>query len=247
MNDSRPRTVEIIGPSGAGKSTLSRLLNDRSDHVRAGVTIWGLSRRVLYRSAVCSIPSVAYLRFRNPGFDYAAIKQVVRLRAFHHFWHRGYRILPGGTGDWDNVNTLFLDEGPVFAIAKLRVDLAEYPRSMKRWEKSTLQKWAEILDGVVWLDAPDDVLIERIRTREKAHRMKYKSESEVAAFLTRFRTAYKTVLDRIACYKSIEVSKYDTAVLPLDEIAANLTKEPTVTGKLHRVGLDASIRCEVVL
>jgi len=46
----------------------------------------------------------------------------------------------------------------------------------------------------VRLDAPDPVLAQRIRSREKPHMVKHQSDQEIAAFAARFRAAFAAVI-----------------------------------------------------
>ena len=63
-----------------------------------------------------------------------------------------------------------------------------------------MAEWAQTLDVVIYLDASDDVLIERIRTRRQAHPVKDLPAEEVGRFLSAYRRAYERVIDDLlAC------------------------------------------------
>jgi thymidylate kinase len=62
------------------------------------------------------------------------------------------------------------------------------------WWNEMFRQWASVLDLVVWLDCPDEVLQERINGRERWHLVKGRSEQEVSRFLDRHRKSYYHVL-----------------------------------------------------
>jgi len=69
--------------------------------------------------------------------------------------------------------------------------------SYQRWARRTLVAWAALLDVVVLLDAPDSVLVHRIRSRAKPHGIKHESDQEIAAFAERFRAAFASVISAV--------------------------------------------------
>jgi hypothetical protein len=95
---------------------------------------------------------------------------------------------------------ILFDEGPVFALAWLRGFGHDSMRSdaAEDWWRTTLQEWAQTIDAVVVLDASDDVLARRIRTRPNWHEVKDLSDHEIAAWMARFRVALNWVLAGLA-------------------------------------------------
>jgi hypothetical protein len=89
-----------------------------------------------------------------------------------------------------------LDHGPVFRLATLREfgPAVAQSAAFERWWRQASQRWRRILDAVVWLDAPDDLLVQRIRFREKDHIVKKCEDAEARRFLGRYRTGLESVL-----------------------------------------------------
>lgn len=185
-----PIIAELAGPSGAGKSTISALLNESDKGVTAGLTVWKIPRLSLVASGIASIPDITRLVAERRRFDEHELKQVVRMRAFGRRLQRSMEF---------KSSAVFLDEGVVFALAKLRADIgaANMSRSMRRWEEKMLERWSQILDLVIWIDAPNQVLLDRIRTRPKRHRMKDEPAERVYSFLENYRDAYRFVLSEL--------------------------------------------------
>lgn len=70
-------------------------------------------------------------------------------------------------------DVLVLDQGPLYTLSRL---LAARPElTDDRWLKREIESWADRLDAVLVLDAPDRELVERIRGRDKAHAVKHSS------------------------------------------------------------------------
>jgi deoxyadenosine/deoxycytidine kinase len=211
--------AEIVGPSGAGKSTLSVRLNSPGTNIRAGITVWGMPFPLLIGSAIVSLPTLLMLWVERRRITAGDVKQVVRLTAFYHRLKRK-------VGVSERTDTaLFLDEGVVFALAKLRADdlsrnESAVVGSMKRWEQKALDKWSEMINAIVWLDAPDDMLIERIRTRSKQHRMKHRPDREIYDFLKRYRASYEGIIDELRSRKKdLAVLRFQTDQASLDLMA----------------------------
>ena len=211
--------AEIIGPSGAGKSSVSECL-DAAGGVRAGVTIWGLPMPLIAASAVRAIPKLGRVILGRRRFRLEELKQVIRLEAF-------YRYLTAGRNE-SATRLLILDEGAVFALAKLRADRngAAKGSHYESWESEQLDRWARLIDTVIWLDAPDDLLIERINSRDKKHRMKNRPAAEIAEFLHGYREAYDSIVKELESRRDLCVYRYETA----DMVSSSLAKEILAIG-----------------
>ena len=212
----RSFVAEIIGPAGAGKSTLSRLLQSQND-VRAGLSVWGLPLTLLAVSAIASLPNLASLCRNRSRLGWEDLKLVIQHNAL-------LRLIRRETGK--RHQTLLLDEGTVFALAKLRAfglqnaDSGDYDP----WMQSLLNKLAPTLNAVVWLDAPDAILARRIREREKPHRMKERSDTEISDHLSRYRNSFEGVVAEITKRNAagFKVFKFSTDRVPLEEIATQV-------------------------
>jgi thymidylate kinase len=82
-----------------------------------------------------------------------------------------------------------------------------------------IRRWGRMLDVIIWLDAPDDVLADRIRGRRKAHRAKESGDAELGAFLAKYRRAYDWVIDQFAATGRTRLYRFDTSELSIDRLA----------------------------
>jgi O-antigen/teichoic acid export membrane protein len=177
--------MELVGPAGAGKSLLADRLRARRDVVRASV--WNLPRVLILESALRSLPVLVRMCVATRAFPRAELEQIVRLNALRLFVRR--RV--GGA------SVVVLDEGPVFALSWLRV--FGHPRiqngRLEPWWRRTLADWAGVLDRVVMLDAPEPVLVSRIRGRQKPHDIfRQMTDAQILDLIARYRTAFDGVL-----------------------------------------------------
>jgi len=181
----RPIVVELAGPAGAGKSTVWWLLTTRARVVHASV--WNLPLPLLVASALRMLPAMAAVVRRSRRLPWEELKQMIRLDAL-----RGHlRRLPAAPD-----NLILMDEGAVLAMSWLRVLGPACFRDgrMDDWWHNTLDAWAPMLDGIVLLDAPDAVLVQRIRTRAKSHPYKNRPEAEINQFSAAYRGAFSWVI-----------------------------------------------------
>ncbi|HEV2762136.1 MAG TPA: hypothetical protein VGV38_04000 [Pyrinomonadaceae bacterium] len=219
----RPLVVEVAGPAGAGKSELARALAGRDAGVSQSLGVWGLPWAALAAGALSSLPLLASLCGRRQvGRGEAAL--LVRLRALYGLLGRASGVEHA---------TLLLDEGAVFALAKLdaygraagegksAASHDEAGRSDRR-SSELFTRWAARLDAVVWLDAPDTVLARRIRERAKPHRMKDRPDAEVFEFLARYRAAYARVLSELERRNGLRVLRFSTESESAESLAGRV-------------------------
>jgi broad-specificity NMP kinase len=211
----RSFVAEIIGPAGAGKTSLSRLMQSGND-VRSGLSVWRLPARLLIVSAVRSVPTLISWCRRRERISWEDLKLVIQhnalLRLIHRESAKGHQ-------------TFLLDEGNLFAIAKLRAfGFQDGLKENDPLMQSLFNKLAPTLNAVVWLDAPDAILARRIREREKSHRMKEKSDSEIADHLSRYRNSFERVVAEVSKRNGDEfkVFRFSTDLVPLEEIASTV-------------------------
>lgn len=231
--EKRPFVVEILGPAGAGKTAVSAVLNSRGAGIKAGITVWGLPLYSLMLSGFTSLPDLIRLGFDRWRVNTEELKQVVRLTALHRL------LMQDVNGDpvrW--YTALFLDEGIIFELAKPRADIGIGLTNggLKRWEQNMLDRWSGTLDAVIWLDAPDTVLVERIRTRAKHHRMKNEPDHEIFDFLKRYRAAFEFVISELMRRGNIQVARIRTEDLDAETLADEILEITDTVNMPNKAG-----------
>jgi len=213
--------VEVAGPAGTGKTTLIEAVALRDPLIEVGIH---LSRIELLRShganSVRFLPAFA----RGTGSGWLTDAEA-RAMAYLDGWHRSLGRTP-------RCRTLILDHGPLFRLAFLAEfgsPITKTPE-LERWWRASLAKWGSALDVVVWLDSPDDVLISRIRARDRNHPVKGGSDGEARRFLARYRRGFDRVLAGWSTGSAPLLLRYRTDGCSPTELADELIQALTETG-----------------
>ena len=122
---------------------------------------------------------------------------------------------------------MIMDQGPVYALARL--GQVEPPlagtEAHEDWWTEMVDQWAEYLHAVIWLDAPNDVLRQRVSTRSQAHEIKDTSEATAMAFMNHYRASYEVVLSYLERPGGPLILRYDTSRLSPDDTASDAIEQ----------------------
>ena len=222
MNPRRSRIVEIVGPAGAGKSTLCHALSHGSETIHLG-----------------NFPDVRKIS-DAPFFILNGLQIFPNL--FDLPWRKGRKltrrefaflsILNGWPDilqkELKNNKTIILDQGPVYLLAELSESGPEFLKRQeaeKMW-RDLYSRWADTLDMIVWLDAPDIDLLKRIRSRDKEHVVKNESVETTFEFLAGYRKAYERIISNLSAnHNHLKILRFDTSQKSPQEIASQLLIE----------------------
>ncbi len=201
--------VELAGPAGAGKTTLVQAL--QADLSAATLVGAPTSRELAAGLAVLS-PHLVLARLTARGRWWT--REELRSLAYLAAWRHSVRA-PAGAA------VRVLDHGPVFRLASLTafgppmVRTAAFARMRTRLARD----WGGLLDVVVWLDAPDAVLLRRIADRTQQHRIRGAGHADAVDFLARYRAAYRSVIDQVTAGGAMLLELHSASASP-DRLAA---------------------------
>lgn len=208
--------VEIVGPAGAGKTSLYQALGRYTEaiqlenfpdvHKTADAPFFILNGLRL-------IPSLLRL-------DRHDSRQLTRREfAWMTILNGWSALLRKGSNQCNKI--LLLDQGPVYLLAEVRLFGPEYLRqeaAEKIWQ-DFYSLWKNTLHMVVYLDAPDQILFDRIRNRQQEHIVKTQPASIVYEFLGRYRNEYELILSNLTAHKAdLRVLRFETGQQPLQDI-----------------------------
>ena len=116
------------------------------------------------------------------------------------------------------------DQGPVYTMARLQQTalLAAEGSRLRRWWELKLDEWSRTLDLLVLLDAPNEILIERIRRRSKSHVAKAQSDDSAGGLLMNERAQYETAARALGERRAMQILRFDTSVRSVDEITSQM-------------------------
>jgi deoxyadenosine/deoxycytidine kinase len=214
---SRPYLVEVAGVAGAGKSTLTHFLcQGEAECSRADFIHARTPEHLAY--VAHSLPQLVpiltgALRLRS-HLSWAEFKLLVYVTEWHRFLNR--------KPEYDHGCTL-LDQGPIYALVRLKAESkgASVP-AFERWWNQKIELWADQLSAIIWLDASDEVIWDRINERGQRHRTKGEPLDVGRRFLTMYRQLFEEVLARISILGGPEVLRFDTSEMGAEQIAAQL-------------------------
>jgi broad-specificity NMP kinase len=207
-NNGVPRIVEIVGPAGAGKTTLCKVLSQGNEFIHPGnfpdvrkvsaapFFIWnGLQ---IY-SALLGLPQHNSRKLTRREFAWLSIL---------YGWPQVLQK------EMKNKKIIILDQGPVYLLTEIFEFGPEYLAEQKAkslW-RNLYTRWADTLDTIVWLDAPDTDLLNRIRSRDKEHVVKNISVEATVELFIRYRNAYEWIISSLSAYQpNLKILWFDTS------------------------------------
>jgi len=225
MSDTlKTMVVEIVGPAGAGKTTLYQAL-ERTESVRLE-----------------NFPDVHKVA-DAPFFILHGLRLIPSLLRSYRFNSRpltrrefawmtilnGWSALLRKQSNFDD-KIIILDQGPVYLLTEMRLFGPEYlmQKATERLWQDLYSSWAATLDMIVWLDAADDILLDRIRTRQQELIVKSQPAKVVHEYLNRYRTEYKFILSVLTARNpSLKVFQVDTGRQQTQNIVNQFLSEVT--------------------
>ena len=215
--------IEIMGPAAAGKTTLIRALCSSDARIRAGLNLSKAEHvRPLLQKLGVFFPVWALHHRRDRWLDRREMRSIARLETWS-------QALERPTTTYGTVAVF--DHGPLYKLAKLRefgpalIDSEPFDR----WWHGSLVRWLEALDIVVMLEAPDEVLLQRVDQRGHWFLGENHPQEEKVEFLTRYRRAFAEILEG----DTPIVLRFRTDLMPVETIA---TEVLSVIGSMRSTG-----------
>jgi hypothetical protein len=205
---SKTRVVEIVGPAGAGKTKLYHQLACYTKLIR--LENFPDVRRItdapfFISNGLGLIPHLLLLY--RPGS-----RQLTRREFAWMSILKGWpAILRNQLKNSNKV--IVLDQGPVYLMTEMWLSGPEYLRqpTAQRFWQNLFDHWTDTLDMIVWLDAAEEVLLERIRTRPQEHVVKAQPAKVVYEFLDRYRSEYEFIFSKLTAKNPcVKVLRFDT-------------------------------------
>jgi hypothetical protein len=215
MTDSRerPRVLELVGLAGTGKTTLEHLLHLRDDRIRL-IVAPDKARYVPFavRRAGLWLSSLLWRYQGSRSFTWDEVRLIGHLEVWAPYL-RTQKHVPG--------SVIVLNPGPVYWLAALsKLSPSAFQNQARgEWRDRMLSQWAALVDLFVWLDAPDDLLLERIRTRDEWHVAKEQTDGQVLERFAHLRKGYGQILAEMARRGGQQVLRFQTDQVSSDQIA----------------------------
>ena len=208
----RPLILEIVGPAGVGKTTIAQTLKQYNKKILINFHFTRLRLITSFtRSAFPLIPVLLQQYQNSRLFTWQEIKYMLFLRLLHYVLKRK---LP------DDCIVSIQEHGSVHMLTVLYTFGPESinSKSFKKWWDNTLNRWRSTLDTIIYLEASNNILLERICSRNRDHRIKKKSAQEAYTFLMRYRTSIEYIISKLATNGGPKVLRYNTEQEALNQI-----------------------------
>ena len=193
---------EIIGLAGSGKSTtIEELRKEYSNYIYE------------YSDKKINIYLLKYIFTYLRVYIKSSTIFVKSLILFHIFLHSIEQE------EISTETTYMFDQGPIFTVCMLMYEIP----SMSNIFITELKKILPYYRRVIYLEAPLDIISNRIKDREQQHRVKNMGKKEQEVFLKRYSEIYESVMDE--CMKrNIEVIRINTHHYSIDEVKTKINE-----------------------
>lgn len=211
----RPYLVEVAGVAGSGKSTLAKALLAGDGYVQGEFIHTRSPVHLAYvaRSIPRLLPILIAGGMRKPRVSWREFKLMAYVTEWRRFLCNRQRY---------RNRTVVLDQGPIYALVRLKAldsGIAN-TRSFHRWWNEMMRSWSDALDDLIWLDAPDHLLLQRIDGRQQAHVVKGERADVSLRFITRYRSMFEDAIRTLEDLGGPPVIRFNTARDAPDRIAA---------------------------
>jgi len=215
-----PRIIEFAGPAGSGKSSLRRIMIRRNQRIK----------NMPFPSKVSYLPSLLriYLRW-SPLYlqNYRGTKwlsmQEIRNIGYLDTWLSTIRS-NGQSGR----DIFVIDPGSVYMLSEQKEfgpEITRHP-SIQSWWNAKFEQWSSALDVIIWMDAPEELCIERVLSRAEDHELKYHTYEEGLDELKRYREYYQKIIPEMAARHPIKVFYFRSDQIPTEQIADQIFCNP---------------------
>lgn len=217
------RIIEIIGPAGVGKTTIAMSILSKEPRIilEAPPDIKSIQNIPFYLgNSLRLLPFLFHILREDKAritkdllFTLAYLKGgVKRLNRFEKHQY----------------GTILFDQGPIYMISYLSIFIlpALLSEEHNNWLEPIYRRWANCLHTIVWLDASDRILLDRVRNRLKKHGSKFRTDSEAADFNKSYRDRFNEVISSLSRVNpQIRIVRIDTGNFTVPECAEHILME----------------------
>lgn len=218
MNN-RPKIIEMVGLAGAGKSTLVKSMRQRNEEIRVSPPPSKISLLpFLIKRSTIWLP----LCRKTDG--------PIRQFGLGDLWTMGCLDvwLPNLRSQAvAKAGISVLDPGSVYWLTSLQAFGSQSTEHSlyQRWWDLKLEQWSLALDVIIWLDAPEELCLNRILARDEWHIAKLKMPQEVLERFRDLRKGYERIISRMVSLQPKKVFSFRTDQISTREMVDQIFSE----------------------
>ena len=218
-NQSAPTILEIVGLAGSGKTTILQSLAKRNNkYHRSCFSFKTIEYIPFLLESSPLLLRMFWSSYRNRNsrwITFHEIKLMMRLMTLHNVLDR--KTLNG--------DLIVLNHDLVFMLTVIHGFVLKTikDRNLEEWWNGMLRGTAFVLNKIIWLDAPDKILRERILNRDTRHRVNKISENDAYELFSLYRLSYEYIISRLTVINSqLEVMRFNTHEDSPDQIVGKI-------------------------
>ncbi len=224
-----PMLMELVGVAGSGKSTLRKMLKELNPQI----DVVAPPPKYYYLMPILKIIVRWFpLYLRHYSKTRWFTMQEIKIIGYLDCWLPYLRRCAV-----EKDMMVVLDPGSIYWLTALKTFGPELTRDAKfqAWWETMRKKWLSAIDIFVWLDAPTELLIQRVQGREEWHESKLMTHDETAQSFDLYRKGYRELIDLLSKRRKNHVLIFQTDQTPTEEIF-NQVKELLDEGQLDNKG-----------
>ena len=210
-----PHIIELAGVAGAGKSSLLKAMMQRNGKIRS----FPVPPKTVYLPFLLKMYSTwlpLFLgKFRGSRwFTWQEIRNMAYLETWLSF------IRSKSRGEEYYV----LDPGFVHWLASLDRFGPEITKHVqyRRWWKDKYEQWSQVADAIIWMDAPEELCLQRVLSRDEWHELKDVPREDALSELKGYRESYGKIVPEIESKYPNKVLYFRSDQTSTEQIAAQL-------------------------
>jgi hypothetical protein len=210
--DKRPRIVELAGVAGAGKSSLLKAMLKRNANIR----LFPAPSKTYYLQSLLRVYTnwlpIYLAKYRNSRWF---TKQELRNIGYLDTWLPFIRKM-----DQSRKNIYVLDPGSVYWLSSLQAfgpQITKHPRFRSWWEDK-FDQWSSGLAAIIWLDAPGEMCLQRVLSRDEWHPIKKMSPGSAISEVNGYRDCYEHIVPEMATSHGMKLFHFHTDQISTDAI-----------------------------
>jgi shikimate kinase len=127
-----------------------------------------------------------------------------------------------------------VEPGSVYWLATLQgcgPEITKHPR-FQQWWKNAFRHWASSLYAIVWLDAPEEVCLQRVHVRDQWHQFLEYSTENAMEELKYYRKYYEKLVPEMAAQYRVKIFYFRTDQISTEQMVEKIFSEVDLWKKI---------------